>query len=189
MRKVPTLYRRDPDNRGRVIVGDVTPGCEWVLAGEGTPTRKRDGTCTMLDGEGRWWARREVKPGKVAPTGWVEVDADPATGKRQGWEPIESSPWAKVHAEAVADPPWESAGGREPGTYELVGPKINGNPEGLNLHTLIRHGEPALTSGVGMSPAAIMDACETLGWEGIVWWRDIYDPDCEKAKLKVRDMQ
>ena len=53
---------------------------------------------------------------------------------------------------------------------------------------IIRHGEPALTSGIGMSPAAIMDACETLGWEGIVWWRDIYDPDCEKAKLKVRDM-
>ena len=35
VKKIPTLYRRDPANRARVIVGDVTPGCEWVIAGEG----------------------------------------------------------------------------------------------------------------------------------------------------------
>lgn len=27
VKKIPTLYRRDPANRARVIVGDVTPGC------------------------------------------------------------------------------------------------------------------------------------------------------------------
>ena len=75
MKKIPTLYQRDPDDR-RFVTTDVTPGCEWVLAGEGTPTRKFDGTCTMRDDAGRWWARREVKPGKTPPTGWRQVDRE-----------------------------------------------------------------------------------------------------------------
>jgi hypothetical protein len=41
-----------------------------VLDGEGVATRKYDGTCVMFDGDG-WWARREVKPGKTAPAGFV----------------------------------------------------------------------------------------------------------------------
>ena len=63
MRKIPTALVRDPDDRAHVL-DEVTPGCEWVFAGEGIATRKYDGTCTMLDGNGKWWARREVKPGK-----------------------------------------------------------------------------------------------------------------------------
>lgn len=58
MQKIPTMFVRDPDNM-RYVIDEVTPGCEWVLAGEGTPTRKYDGTCVMFDGA-EWWARREV---------------------------------------------------------------------------------------------------------------------------------
>ena len=57
MKKIPTLYVRDRET-GKVDTSQVTPGCEWVVAGEGAPTRKFDGTCTMLDGDGQWWARR-----------------------------------------------------------------------------------------------------------------------------------
>jgi hypothetical protein len=45
MRKIPTLFVRDPDDR-RHVTEQITPGCEWVTAGEGTATRKYDGTCT-----------------------------------------------------------------------------------------------------------------------------------------------
>lgn len=58
MRKIPTLLKRDPDNMRSVLM-EVNPGCEWVLAGEGKPTRKYDGTCVMLDEGGVWWRRRE----------------------------------------------------------------------------------------------------------------------------------
>ena len=49
---------------GDHVLPEITPGCEWVIAGEGVATRKYDGTCVMYDGD-EWWARREVKPGKT----------------------------------------------------------------------------------------------------------------------------
>lgn len=41
MKKIPTVFVRDPDDRKHVLP-QVTPGCEWVLAGEGRATRKFD---------------------------------------------------------------------------------------------------------------------------------------------------
>jgi len=32
MRKIPTLFVRDPEDRAHVT-DEVTPGCKWVLAG------------------------------------------------------------------------------------------------------------------------------------------------------------
>ena len=92
MRKIPTLFVRDEQDR-RYVTAEVSPGCEWVLEGEGVPTRKYDGTCVMYDGE-RWWARREVKPGKTSPPFWRHVDSDTTTGKSVGWEPVEQSAFA-----------------------------------------------------------------------------------------------
>lgn len=180
MRKIPTALVRDPDDRAHVL-DEVTPGCEWVFAGEGIATRKYDGTCTMLDGNGKWWARREVKPGKEMPPNYVVEDHDPITGKWQGWEPIEQSAFAKFHAEALDD--------RElrPGTYELIGPKINGNPEGLERHSLVRHAQADAVPDSDRSIAGIKSSVSKVGgwgWEGIVW----HHPDGRMAKLKARDL-
>lgn len=183
MQKIPTLFKRDPDDMKHVLP-EVTPGCEWVLAGEGRPTRKFDGTCVMMDEDGRWWARREVKPGKQPPASFQAISMDENTGKAVGWEPIEQSSFAKFHEEARSglDTP-----ALAPGTHELVGPKINGNPEGYEHHTLIRH-DYAPT--IDLDPqdltyerlAGIMT--EARGhFEGIVW----HHPDGRMAKLKVRD--
>lgn len=184
MRKIPTLFERDPFDRSRVLPVRVTAGCEWVMRGEGVPTRKFDGVCVMFDGSA-WWARREVKPDKTEPPGFREVQADPVTGKRVGWEPIEQSSFARFHDEALADPTWH-VGQLTPGTYELVGPRINRNPERLTGHTLIRHGIDVF-DGI-TDPELLIAECVFQGWEGVVWWRYPDDPDCEKAKLKVRDM-
>ena len=183
MKKIPTLFQRNPNDR-RYVTDEVTPGCEWVLRGEGVPTRKYDGTCVMLDNDGRWWARREVKPGKAAPENYVPISTDETTGKTMGWEPVEQSPFAKFWHEAAAVDSWEF----DPGTYELVGPKINGNPEGMSAHFLIDHEySTAIDPGevnVGTWEAAIRSARER-GWEGIVW----HHPDGRMAKLKVRDFR
>ena len=46
MRKIPTLFRRN--NQTHQVDPAITPGCEWVLRGEGRATRKVDGTGVLL---------------------------------------------------------------------------------------------------------------------------------------------
>lgn len=180
MRKIPTLFVRDPENMSRVLP-EYHPACAWVRAGEGMATRKYDGTCVMFDADGIWWARREVKPGKRAPQGYVAVEVDEVTGKTMGWKPVEQSAFAKYHAEAAAVRSmfdfWQ------PGTYELCGPKINGNPEGYTSHQLIQHeyaeeldDAPRTFDELG---AYLADA----DIEGIVW----HHADGRMAKIKGRD--
>jgi len=183
MKKIPTLFLRDQTDP-RYVTRTVHPDCGWVMDGEGVPTRKYDGTCTMFDGQ-RWWARREVKPGKYPPPNFVSIEFDGVTNKTVGWEPIEQSAFAKYHAETSDgyDEPWPV------GTYELVGPKINGNPEHLDRHRLLLHetaeviplANATLTfEGVR---SAVIAAHEMEGCEGIVW----HHQDGRMAKLKRRD--
>lgn len=181
MRKIPTVFRRDPDDMAHVLP-EVNPVCQWVLDGQGTPTRKWDGTCVLLDDGGRWWARREVKPGRRAPEGYRPVETDPNTGKTVGWEPVEQSSHAKAFAEVMNN--WLiDKDDLTPGSYELVGPKVNGNPEGLSAHELRAHGE-ALVEDVSPRDFEGLRAFLTgFPHEGVVW----HHPDGRMAKLKVRD--
>jgi Family of unknown function (DUF5565) len=191
VKKIPTLFVRDPDDR-RHLLPEVTPGCEWVLADEGVPTRKYDGTCVMLDESG-WWARREVKLGKANPENFRRIATDETTGKTVGWEPIRTSAFYRWFEEAFQ---WDIrhegiAGGFAFGTYELIGPKINGNPEGYDHHQLIRHADAAMLREPvgGRSFASLKQFLELWheahGIEGIVW----HHPDGRMAKLKVRDFR
>ena len=180
MKKIPTLFLRDFDRDPRYVTREPNPACGWVFEGEGIPTRKADGTCMMFDGT-TWWARREVKPGKTPPPGFVPVDADDTTGKTMGWEPAPASAFAKFHAEAVSG---QLVTNWPAGTYELVGPKVNGNPERLGRHELWAH-----------AAAEVLDAprdydglaawLATFDGEGIVWHHE----DGRMAKLKRRDFR
>lgn len=181
MRKIPTLFRRDPANPARVV-DEWHPDCLWVRDGRGIPTRKYDGTCVMLDDDGGWWARREVKRDKPRPAGFVAVEADPTTGKTVGWVPIDQSPFAKFHAEALG----ESQEHRAPGTYELIGPKVNGNPEHTKGHVLIPHRGAAHVNDSARDYTAIRSLVLSLaseGIEGIVY----HHRDGRMAKIKARD--
>lgn len=180
MKKIPTALVRDPDDRAHVLE-QVTPGCEWVFAGEGVATRKYDGTCMMLDDDDQWWARREVKPGKSAPDNYVLEDHDETTGKSQGWEPVAQSAFAKFHAEALNGYLYR------PGTYELVGPKVNGDPEKIGHHALFSHAGAETIRIPSYEIAFVEMFVRNLadsGWEGIVW----HHPDGRMAKLKGRDI-
>jgi hypothetical protein len=187
MRKIPTLFVRDPDDRAHVLP-QIDARCQWVADGEGRATRKYDGTCVMLDEGGVWWARREVKAGKARPDGYVAVSTDEVTGKTMGWEPVGQSAFAKFHAEAVADgEPAGGAGAFEAGTYELVGPKINGNPERAAGHRLIRHADAEVVEPAGRDfeslRAGVRRLAEEDGAEGLVF----HHPDGRMAKIKARD--
>jgi len=183
VKKIPTLFRRDPDDRRRVLPDAVTPGCGWVLVGEGTATRKYDGTCVRLVDD-RWWARREVKVGKVSPPSFEPVEHDEITGTTVGWEPAEQTGYARYLLEAIgARSVWIA------GTYELCGPKVNGNPEGFERHVLVRHGADVLDLElVSGHPRCAYEAVRAYllarPWEGIVW----HHPDGRRAKLKRRDV-
>ncbi|MEV4637458.1 DUF5565 family protein [Actinoplanes sp. NPDC049548] len=176
MNKIPTLFLRDPDDRKRTLP-QVHPACRWVLDGEGTPTRKYEGTCVLLDENGTWWARREVRPGRTQPSGYRPVMTDEVTGKTVGWEPIAQSAYAKYHTEALTAAP------RRPGTYELIRPKINGNPENVRGHELVPHAEAEVFDVPRDFDGLRAWLRANPQYEGIVW----HHPDGRRAKLKHRD--
>jgi hypothetical protein len=196
MRKIPTLFlRNDPDDPHHVTA-DVNPAAAWVLTSsfdDIVATRKYDGTCVMLDDDGQWWARREVKPGKAEPAGWVLADVDEVTGKRMGWVPIE--PGWNFYAMFREAMEWATVRPGCAGTYELCGPKIQGNPEGYSRHTLIAH---SMADGIQHGGRRLMVDCIApyrqlhgiltdpgFTFEGIVW----HHIDGRMAKLKRKDFR
>lgn len=202
MNKIRSVFLRNPEDLSKLLE-TPHPDCLWVLAGEGVATRKYDGICVMLDTNGTWWARKEIKKGKLAPPNWIPVEEDDYTGRKFGWEPIEQSGyWKNSFLECDID-----GSTIEPGTYELCGPKINRNPERLEKATLFKHSE-AETIQFGPNThlydssddvlleshptynyqslrIIVMDVHNYLGWEGIVW----HHPDGRMAKLKGRDFK
>jgi len=183
MRKIPTLFKRDPDDMSRVL-----PEVAVELPDDAVPTFKWDGTCVMWDGT-VLWARREVKPGKTPPPNWVEVDRDDVTGKRQGWVAIAEPAGAqwKWHLAALEyrmDCQPEVVPLPE-GTYEAVGPHFQGNPHRISVDTLVEHGvaETMPLPDVPTDYEGVKAFMESWAGEGVVWWAD----GKPVAKLKRRD--
>lgn len=212
MQKIPTIFDRDWEgDRSRVLPVPV-PDAQWVFDGEGKATRKLDGTCCLVK-DGKLWKRQEVKPPKKAdPATWAPDDVKPAgfveEDRRQnekglvvltGWVPVGDGPEDQWHREAWAalqtgpsvftsptgkPRTWEKGKIWE-GTYELVGPQINGNPEGIPTNQLISHDGLDL---VGVDPPRDFEGLRD--WlamhpiiEGIVW----HHSDGRMAKIKLRD--
>ncbi|WP_278914004.1 hypothetical protein [Deinococcus wulumuqiensis] len=179
MKKTPSLFKRNYEGR-RELLDEVVPGSEWVVQGEGVATRKYDGTCCLIEG-GELFRRYDAKHGKTPPPGFrpAQPEADPVTGHWPGWVPVrERDPNAKFHVQA-----WKVLRGTLPdGTYELIGPKIQGGAE-ADLHgghlMLIRHGAHELPD----APRDFEGLREYLrqrpGWEGIVW----HHPDGRRVKV------
>ena len=180
MRKIPSLFVRNHDG-DRLVREEVVDGSEWVIRGEGLPTVKFDGTAAMVKG-GRLYRRHDYKAkarekGLPPPDGWEPCEAEPNehTGHWPGWLPVGSGPEDRYYAEAMA-------GSLPDGTYELIGPKVQGNPYGLQGHVLMLHGYLPL----GEDPRSfrgIKDYLSREAHEGIVW----HHPDGRMVKIKARD--
>ena len=178
MKKIISLFQRNYDG-DRLVRDEVVPGAEWVLAGEGRATRKFDGACCLVDDGGRRLLKRyEVKKGRKQPERFVAAtDIDPATGKQQGWLPVGNGPEDQYFRDA-----WARAFGLEDGTYELIGPKVQGNPERAAWHVLHRHGAE-LILGDPRTYEDIKYFLRTACVEGIVW----HHPDGRMVKIKAKD--
>lgn len=177
MQKIISLFARNYEG-DRLVRDEVVPGAEWVIAGEGVATRKWDGTCCLVRG-GRLYKRYDAKKGKTPPAGFVPAqDPDDKTGHWPGWLPVGEGPEDQYHREAWADRP-----ALPDGTYELIGPKIQGNPEGSVRHVLIQHGEFELADAPARNFASIRDYLSGSSMEGIVW----HHPDGRMVKIKARD--
>lgn len=180
MQKIISLFQRNYDG-DRLVRNEVTPGAEWVIAGEGVATRKWDGTCCLIR-DGKLYKRYEVKKGGHLPANFEPAsEVDPVTGKQQGWLPLGDGPEDRWHRQA-----FESrktyAPGLVDGTYELCGPKIQGNPERCASHTLLIHGKHFLADAP-RDFDGLKEYLSTANIEGIVW----HHPDGRMVKIKTRD--
>jgi hypothetical protein len=178
MKKIPTIFIRDMSRQPALVTPEWKEGCEWVRDGEGHATLKHDGTCCMVR-DGNLFKRRELKPGQAAPADFEQADYDDETGKTVGWVPVvEGNPDDKYHLEAFA------AGGFIDGTFELMGPKIQGNKSGFEKHVLVPHGTMQFAENVVPRTFDGLKAwLATQNIEGVVW----HHPDGRMAKIKRRD--
>lgn len=136
MKKISTLFKKDPNNLGRVI-NEVNPENNWVFNGEGVATRKFDGTSVAIINS-VLYKRYDVKNGRTAPENAIPCqDADALSGHHPYWLPCERSKKEDRYFFEAFDGLSEIVDG----TYELCGPKIQGNPEGLEHRVLIPHGK------------------------------------------------
>lgn len=179
MRKIPTLFLRD--EKTHQLLDEVNPEAQWVVAGEGVATRKFDGTPVLIQ-DGKAYKRFELKANVInKPEGWWAAQSapDPITGGWPGWVPIS--------AEDPADAYFQEALSRVDnlpnGTYEVLGPKVNGNPEGWWTHELIRHGMDRLSEAPPRNFDGLRAYLAANDIEGIVW----HHPDGRMVKIKGKD--
>ncbi len=182
MKKIITLFKRDMEGDHQVY-DEVTPGAEWVIAGEGRATRKWDGTCCLVR-DGKLYKRYTLKRGRTAPESFEPAtEVDPNTGKQEDWVPVGDGPGDKWHREA-----WhrhlhlKRTYKISEGTYELVGPAVQGNPEQWPEHALLLHGKVSRPE-VPRSFDNLHNYFAKTDIEGIVW----HHPDGRMVKIKGTD--
>ena len=138
MKKIPTIFLRDFSNDGK-ITREWHPDCLFWRDGPnyGIATYKWDGTAVMFRG-GQYFKRYDARRGKTPPVGFEPCgEPDPKTGHHPGWLPVNpSAPENKWHMEAFA-----TFNAQDDGTYELTGPKLQGNPHKESWHQFHPHGE------------------------------------------------
>jgi hypothetical protein len=190
VQKIISLFQRNYET-DRLVRDEVVPGAEWVLEGEGAATRKWDGTCCLIRvrnsllREKQLLKRYEVKKGKQPPADFEPAGpVDEVTGKQQGWRLVGDGPEDRWHREAWEHLKHECAMLRweiREGTYELCGPKVQGNPEDLRDHELVRHGNENVDAPRTFEE--LREWFKTAGIEGVVWWH----PDGRMVKIKAKD--
>lgn len=174
MKKIKSLFVREFGEKHTVTVTPVVEkGCEWVLNGEGVATRKWDGTCSMIT-DGVIFRRYDCKKGRTPPVGFIPAqEPDSITGHWPGWVEIDKfNPKndEKYFVEAYINTFGSLDAIPVNGTYELCGPKVLGNPEKLEKHIFIKHGEEILD--VPRDFDGIREYLNSHYVEGIVFHRE-----------------
>lgn len=124
MKKISTLYKKDPSDLCSVI-NEINPENEWVLNGEGIPTRKFDGTAVAII-NGEFYKRYDVKKGKKVPENAIPCQQpDEITGHWPHWVKCDrNNPADKYHFEGL-DNLIEKIDGTNDGTKIETDEEIN----------------------------------------------------------------
>ena len=181
MKKIPCLFKKVYDDGGYLgVKNEVTPGCEWVLIGEGIATEKVDGAaCAIIDGV--LYRRYDAKNGKQPPEGAIpcQPEPDPVTGHWPHWYQVSDRTAADKHfVHAYVNTPWVN----EDGTYEAVGLHFQRNPYKLDDDFLERHGRIRIKD-CPRDFEGIREYLRTHNIEGIVFHRG----NGEMCKIRRKD--
>ncbi|WP_309110923.1 hypothetical protein [Saccharothrix sp.] len=180
--KIPTLFERDDRFR---VTDRPKAECAWVFAGEGVGTEKLDGTNVRLTVRSGHLVRVEKRrnPGREQKAlgivdGWyVDTSADSAEDK-----------WILAAAEGTDVSQWPDG----EHSCEALGPRIQGNPLGLDTHLCVPFNTNApVYEDVPRGYAELREFLSTLESryapgnlaEGIVF----HHPDGRRAKIKRKD--
>ena len=185
MKKIKTLFMMDTNHQMTDVPNEGTKG---VFNGEWIPRVKLDGSACAIMG-GKLYKRYDRKLNKkgirrTPPPGWVQCDEfpDPITGHWPGWAPVTFEDtylldaWKDLTETCVI--PID-------GTYELIGPKVQGNPYSMvDLHALIPHSYSRIVPlTMPMTYNSLKADLGELNEEGIVF----HGPDNQYFKLRRSD--
>ena len=184
-----------------LVTREIRPECEWALSGEAKITIKHDGTAAaFINGKlhkrydrklAKKFARklRElgsdflVEPNmfKVLPEGAIpcEPNPDPITFHHPHWVPVGEGNEDKFFKEGLEN----TLELNEGDTFELVGPKLQGNIYGLEEHVLLVHGDREVTD-IELTFDGIKNWLRMNNEEGLVF----HHPDGRMCKIRRKDM-
>jgi hypothetical protein len=176
VKKIPTIFVRDETVKGHPVVDQVKPECQWVLDGEGIATRKFDGTNVKVE-NGQLFKRQKPKDRDYDEASYVPCRRDDSAD-RWAFEAYDREyvPGGMMHGDV---PPAD-------GIYELLGPKVQGNPEEIPEHVMWRvvPYDPMLVVHVpDRSFDGLRAYLSAQRFEGLVF----HHPDGRMAKIKRRD--
>ena len=201
IKKMKTVFLIQYDNEGNAnILNEVRPENEWVLKGEGLATIKFDGTAAIfLNGIlhkrfDRKLTKRfsklkrsqgdsfvaEEQMFRTLPEGAIPCDEKPdlVTHHHPHWIPVDDSPENSYFQEALENNPVLIEGQ----TYELVGEKVQGNPENITGHELWMHGSK-IVNNIELTFEGIKSWLKDNNVEGLVF----HHPDGRMCKLRRCD--
>ncbi|MDR6760193.1 hypothetical protein J2Y38_000372 [Flavobacterium sp. 2755] len=180
MKKISTLFAKDPNNLARVV-NKINAENAWVINGEAIATRKFDGTSSAII-NGELYKRFDAKKGRTIPANAIPCqEADLITGHHPHWLKCDRSKSENKHFFEAFD----RLEDKTDGTYELCGPKVQGNPENFEKHTLVKHGSEIIDlENVAFEDLKVFLMNDETDMEGIVFH---HKSDGRMCKLRKSD--
>lgn len=162
MQRIPKAFV--PNEHG---LATARPSFQWFANGLGIASRKWDGLPVLVNPleDGSYGFFRGIRFDQALPPPPRFIESGRADGEVSGWMPARpDDPDLNDALRSI----FEAGLPISPGTYELVGPDIKGNPEGFDHPTLLKHGAFAYLR----CPRTLEDLIVFLianPSEGIVW--------------------
>lgn len=141
MKKISTLFEINYiDNHKVNVTRNIRKENRWISDNGVIATRKFDGSaCAIIDE--KLYKRWDNKKGKKIPSQAIECQKkDKITGHHPFWILCDSN----NDNDRYFFKAFFSLEKKEEGTYELCGEKVQGNPEKIEGHKLIKHGSETI---------------------------------------------